>query len=364
MNKGYRIHKYLFLFTICIIVTSLLLPGCGHLPPTPYELIKDFYSDRVEVRESATEALVEMGAPAVEPLITVLEGEDALAQEWAAGILVEIGTPAVEPLIAVLENGHSLVRESTTEALGKIGDARAVEPLIAVLENEDSLARKSATEALAKIGDARAVEPIIAVLEREDALAREWAAEALVEMGALDNTPFLIQLRAAEVLGNTTTSEAKQFAERFFSPFRLLSTGYGVGEMAAYDGTAPHPIMVLNSAGGIHQSIYKLPSKWVPTSIDDIELVAFIGENEQVTIETCRYSGGRTIYRKGYQTEVRLIEAQTGRVVADKVFLGSPPRECELVSSFDPWEGSSKVYYGSIVQFVEIQRWLSTYVEH
>ena len=29
MNKGYRIHKYLFLLTICILVVSISLPGCG-----------------------------------------------------------------------------------------------------------------------------------------------------------------------------------------------------------------------------------------------------------------------------------------------------------------------------------------------
>jgi hypothetical protein len=29
MNKGYWIRKYLFLLTACILVVSLLLPGCG-----------------------------------------------------------------------------------------------------------------------------------------------------------------------------------------------------------------------------------------------------------------------------------------------------------------------------------------------
>lgn len=38
MKKGYRIHKYLFLLTICILVISLLLPGCGEPEPADFRI--------------------------------------------------------------------------------------------------------------------------------------------------------------------------------------------------------------------------------------------------------------------------------------------------------------------------------------
>ena len=67
----------------------------------------------------------------------------------AAKAFVEIGAPAVEPLVAALKDEHNMW---AAEVLGMIGDARAVEPLIAALQNDDQDVRKQALEALDKIG--------------------------------------------------------------------------------------------------------------------------------------------------------------------------------------------------------------------
>jgi HEAT repeat protein len=160
------------------------------------------------VRQAAAVALGAIGdARAVEPLIAALKDEDSGVRLWAAKALdaigwkpetgeaealyliaqrkwdgcVKIGAPAVEPLIAALKGEDWRVREAAAEALGKVGDARAVEPLIAALKDGDSDVRKAAAEALAKIG-APAVEPLIAALKGEDWRVREAAAEALVNI--------------------------------------------------------------------------------------------------------------------------------------------------------------------------------------
>jgi hypothetical protein len=76
---------------------------------------------------------------------------------------VAFGAPAVEPLISVLINNYGHVLEEAAEALGKIGDARALEPLIATLECddiyiyptsnlEDKFVTPKITEALRKLG--------------------------------------------------------------------------------------------------------------------------------------------------------------------------------------------------------------------
>ncbi len=106
--------------------------------------------------------------------------------------------------------------------------------------------------------------------------------------------------------------------------------------------------------------MYELPSEWVPASIDDIQLVAFVG-NERVEIEILNYTMGY-LYREQWRREVRLIEALTGRVVADKIFLGSLPRKARNVETFSS-NISRHTLTGNEVPFAEIQRWLSSYVE-
>ena len=300
-----------------------------------------------------------------------------------------------------MKDDSSYIRHSAVEALGKIGDARAVEPLFAAAE--PSSMRRRYTVALVNIGAPTAealipllkgrfsnvyawnivkeiglpaVEPLIVALVIEDSGVRDSAEDLLWEMGtpavepllaALDNKSFLIQLRIIEVLniiaarGDMPTSEAEEAAEPFFAPFRLLDAGHGVKEMADYGGSAPHPIVVLDSSdSSILQSMYELPSEWVPASIDDIQLVAFVG-NERVEIEILNYTMGY-LYREQWRREVRLIEALTGRVVADKIFLGSLPRKARNVETFSS-NISRHTLTGNEVPFAEIQRWLSSYVE-
>jgi HEAT repeat protein len=160
------------------------------------------------VRKAAAKALVQIGASAIEPLIATLKasGEDArkvaldalaefgwmpdsmeqkvwfwvASQQW--GKCVELGKPAVDPLIAALSNQDKNARQGIVDALGKIGDARAVEPLVAALKDSDFLVRILTAEALAKIGDARSVEPLIAALGDENQSVRKKIIAALAKI--------------------------------------------------------------------------------------------------------------------------------------------------------------------------------------
>jgi len=87
---------------------------------------------------------------------------------------------AVEPLIAALRDGVWGVRSRAAEALGKIGNRRAVEPVIAALKDSD-FSMWTAAEALGALGDARAVESLIVGLK--DPWIRREAAEALRRIG-------------------------------------------------------------------------------------------------------------------------------------------------------------------------------------
>jgi HEAT repeat protein len=65
--------------------------------------------------------------------------------------LIQIGKPAVEPLIQALKDNNRLIRWAAAQALGEIRDARAKESLTHALEDEYEEVRKTAKKALRKI---------------------------------------------------------------------------------------------------------------------------------------------------------------------------------------------------------------------
>src|SRR5438094_1783806 len=148
-----------------------------------------------QVREAAVEALAMVGSPAVEPLIKQLRDWDIrkyairalgkikdervldplLAQlrsdefkEDATEALVELGQPAVEKLVAALKDKDENVRKQAVIALGRIKDSGAVEALIERLQDKDWFIRLTAAAALETIGDERGREAIKPHLQDPD----------------------------------------------------------------------------------------------------------------------------------------------------------------------------------------------------
>lgn len=158
----------------------------------------------------ASEALVKIGKPAIEPLITVLK--DCVSKNLAKGfmeednsddgvivlemkeeervvcnvidVLAKIGdNRIIEPLDALLLNGKSqFIRRTAASALGKIKSSESVEILIAALKDKKTDVREDAAEALGKIGDSRAVESLIDTLKDKHWRVRMSTAEALGEI--------------------------------------------------------------------------------------------------------------------------------------------------------------------------------------
>ncbi len=123
---------------------------------------------------SAAVALFNIGEITIDVLVeAVVNGKG-----YASYALVKIGKPCVEPLITALEKGGYLA----AAPLGWIRDNRAVNPLLELLKSENEEARWVATWALGNIGDARAIEPIKAVANDASELVRKKAAEALEKM--------------------------------------------------------------------------------------------------------------------------------------------------------------------------------------
>jgi HEAT repeat protein len=171
-------------------------------------LLRTLDDESVAVRGSAANALVNIGVPAIAPLIDALQGE-TVDDHWCIMYALEkIGADAVEPLIQSLSSGDKYTRDRIMDVLSRIGHtafkplinalrstnlvistiaanilvrigSAAVEPLISLLQDEDIEVRGYGANILGEIGDSRAVDPLIAALHDENPFVRESVIKAL-----------------------------------------------------------------------------------------------------------------------------------------------------------------------------------------
>ena len=165
------------------LVASLSLNDCDPRP-----------SEKVNV-------LVQIGEPAVETLISALNNTDPSDNEnvpcGPQRALVQVGGPALAPLIAAMSDQSLKTRWRDAQLLGDMKDPSAVEPLITALRSSDAHVRQSAVEALGMIKDPRAAKPLI-VAEKEhleDSQTRREVEVSLIAIGAPAVDPLIATLQ-------------------------------------------------------------------------------------------------------------------------------------------------------------------------
>jgi len=152
-----------------------------------------------QVREVAIDALGQIGSPAVEMLIKLLRDWDvrkyaiiALGKirdervldplmvqlrndefkDDATNALVDLGEPALERLVAALKDKDEMVRKQAVLALGRIKHSDAITPLIEMLADKDWFTRLTAAAALEAIGDERGRDAIKPLMKDPDMVVR------------------------------------------------------------------------------------------------------------------------------------------------------------------------------------------------
>ncbi len=121
--------------------------------PRATESLIDALRDRdYELRNRAIYALGRIGQPAVNRLIEAFKSNNTNEYQGAAEALEKIGRPAVEPLIALLNDENSTKKQRIIDILGKIKDPRSIDPLIVNLRNRNKYVRKTSAEALENLG--------------------------------------------------------------------------------------------------------------------------------------------------------------------------------------------------------------------
>lgn len=209
-------------------------------------LSKLLKSRRPEVRLAAVNALVKIGdLHAAEAIGSLLADPDP--QVWRAAVtaveklklptdpinlawyyvsarnwnaLVALGEPAVQPLLSVLRRGDPAGRVGAAQALGRLMAASAVGPLCEALFDSTAEVRAAAAAALAQIG-AEAAAPLVALLEHN--AKHESAAAVLAKITDHSAVTALVQglkhrnakvrARVAEVMGRLSWPEAQAALE-------------------------------------------------------------------------------------------------------------------------------------------------------
>jgi len=166
-------------------------------------------ADNAGKRNSATEALVRVGAPAIGPIVAGLRGEnDVDVRLSLVNLLGDLrSAEGFDMLVEMLGRERDInVASSIVSSLGKYRDAAALAPLLRVLQRDDLWLKFHAVEALGEIGD-RAALPSILPLYSEKSL-RKPVLEAIGKIADVGTVSFLLRIIAEEEKLNLTALRA------------------------------------------------------------------------------------------------------------------------------------------------------------
>ncbi|MCP4154636.1 MAG: HEAT repeat domain-containing protein, partial [bacterium] len=175
-------------------------------------------------RFQAFQKLLEIGEPAVEPLVYAIKNKNWPTAAAAESVLCHIGKPAVKPLMELLKSTDTEVLIRAVTALGKIKTPETVEPLISLLKarHQNPVLTRKIIWALAEIKDSRAVSPLITLLNSKKEEFDTQTAIVLIRslesfedkrrikplLEGLKHQDCQIRLASAAILGRTKDSDA------------------------------------------------------------------------------------------------------------------------------------------------------------
>lgn len=172
-------------------------------------------------------------------LIRALQHKDLQTRETVMQQLLEIGSPAVEPLLDALQNAtYERVRQGAAQTLGLLGDGRATHTLSMALADEDPGVWSQAVAALAKMGP-RAEKALRPSLSSKKVRVRYGAALVLWRISR-EERAFKLVLQALQdddlvVRGSAITSLWQQPDERAVATLQIqLEAEERGGMMARY----------------------------------------------------------------------------------------------------------------------------------
>ncbi|KQC04968.1 MAG: hypothetical protein APR53_09170 [Methanoculleus sp. SDB] len=182
--------------------------------PFLVELFSDEYNG---VRFAAADALVEFGTAALTPLLKALENSNALVRISAARALAKLADiKSIPALIEHLGDDVAEVRWGVSQALSEIG-VPAIMPLTWVLKKGLLKERLAALDALGTIYDHRAEEAILIAMQDPDEEVRDKAARVMKKREILNvwRDAWMKRVEVEEeqpqLIGAMEENDAKEF---------------------------------------------------------------------------------------------------------------------------------------------------------
>ena len=146
----------------------------------------------LDVRHAAVAALLEIGDPAIVPLLQELADAGDNDRRWYAAVaLSRIGIPAITPLIEAMKaTPAQAFRRYAAAALGEMGGI-AVTPLIDAMATDEAELRGFLSQALCRIGEP-AIEPLRQRLHDANEIVRSCATLTLWKLGEA-GVPIIVE---------------------------------------------------------------------------------------------------------------------------------------------------------------------------
>jgi HEAT repeat protein len=231
--------------------------------------------------------------------------------ESVAEALIRIGAKALDVLTETLHSEGPLARKNAARVLGEMRDARAVEPLVEVLQGDpDCTVRTAAAHALGQIKDKRAIWALVNTLKLRD----ESDPEFQRQIEELRNAAQLAMRRIGDPFAGgkagtaaSATGEGTQGAEEpteFPMHPRLMS------DLAAL--SEAHIVAVLKELVGASEEI-----SWAKLENREPMLAPYFKEYEQRR-QTAEVAGAELARRGGQQLLLTILERDLNNYAAIK----------------------------------------------
>jgi hypothetical protein len=162
-----------------------------------------------------------------------------------------------------------------------------------------------------------------------------------------------------QILGLRLGEDAAQIAPPpppkavFPQALAALCRGKGVPQAAAFNKSSEtHPAVVLKPSGTLHSWHKRLQPGWQAESVEETELVILVPPQKRTLLGVQTYSNGAPpIRRYQYDLDVRLLEARTGRLIAQKHFQNA-------ARPIRPMEVWALTELGDPIAWLDVSRWM------
>lgn len=138
---------------------------------------------------------------------------------------------------------------------------------------------------------------------------------------------------------------------RFPADLAPAARGLAAPQAAAFNAKAStHKITILDTTGALHAWQEYLAEEWQAERVEETELVLVVGPQRKTFVDTVHFAQGPPVSRYKHEVEASVVEAKTGKVLANRVFVNMP----RAIKNVEAWELTA---LGRPVPFTTVFQW-------